>query len=71
MAAVNGNRKLLQVQNQGTAAVFLGPASVAASEANQGFSLATGTTYTDGASADAGYGIAASGSAAVVVIKVT
>jgi len=51
--------------------VFLGPASVAGSGANQGFSLAEGTTYTDGTSADARYGIAASGSAAVVVIKVT
>jgi hypothetical protein len=38
--------------------VFLRPASVAASGANQGFSLAAGTTYTDGASADDWYGIA-------------
>jgi hypothetical protein len=51
--------------------VFLGPASVSASRANQGFSLAAGTTYTNGSSADAWYGIAASGSAADVVIKVT
>jgi hypothetical protein len=51
--------------------VFLGPASVAASGVNQGFSLAAGTMYTDGASADAWYGIAASRSAPVVVIKVT
>jgi hypothetical protein len=51
--------------------VFLGPASVAASGASQGFSLAAGTTYTDGAWADAWYGIAANGSAAVVVFKVT
>ena len=51
--------------------MFLAPASVAASGANQGFSLAAGTTYTDGASADAGYGIPASGSAALVVINVT
>jgi hypothetical protein len=44
---------------------------VAASGAIQGFNLAAGTTYTDGASADAGYGIPASGSAALVVINVT
>jgi hypothetical protein len=71
LAAVNGNPKLRQVQNQGTAAVFLGPSSVAASGAHQGFSLAAGTMYRDGASADAWYGIAATGSVAVVVITVT
>jgi hypothetical protein len=60
------------VQNNGTATVYLGGPSVAASGANLGISLAQGTTPllvpTVGGPADGLYAVTASSSATVVVL---
>jgi hypothetical protein len=71
LAAANPNRKSVIFQNQGSTTAFIGPATVTASGATQGFALAGGASFTDNASGEPWYAIAASGSAPVLAIEVT
>ena len=70
LAKQNGNRKSITFQNQGGSTVFIGYANVAASGANTGYALFTGTTFTDNASDGEWWGIT-SGSMLVHVIEVS
>ena len=59
------NRKALLIANLGTAQVFLGPSTVAASGPNAGIPLAAGALLVDSYSSDPWFAITASGSVPV------
>lgn len=67
LCAENIHRKVVMFQNKGTETVYIGPANVAATGANQGYALAQGETFKDEYSFHAWYGITASGSSVVHV----
>jgi hypothetical protein len=67
----NPNRKSLILQNQGSVTVFLGKLGVSQTGATRGYAMAAGTSFTDDASFEAWYAIAASGSAIVHIIEVS
>jgi hypothetical protein len=70
IASAHANRKgPIQIQNQGTTTVYLGPSTVAAAGASVGYSLAAGGTYTDVPSGDELWGITASGTCNVVLVE--
>jgi hypothetical protein len=63
-------RKSVVFQNQGSVTVFIGPSTVAISGATRGYALFAGASFTDDASDQDWWGIAASTSAIVNVIQV-
>jgi hypothetical protein len=70
IATAHLNRKgPIQIQNQGSGAVFLGASTVAAAGASVGYSLAAGATYTDVPSGDELWGITAGGTCTVLLVE--
>jgi hypothetical protein len=61
IAVLNGNRKSLMIQNQGTDTVFLGGSDVATSGAGRGYALFAGATFTDDATNTEWWAVANSG----------
>jgi hypothetical protein len=61
------NRKVVTFQNQGAGTFYAGPAGVTATGATTGYAIATGTSFTDNASAEEWWIIAASPTAVHVI----
>lgn len=70
LVAANGNRKTVTFQNKGAVTVFLGKSDVATSGSAGGYALFAGASFTDNASTEAWYAIAASSTTVVHVIEV-